>query len=140
MKPETGNRKLITGFTLIELMIVITIITILVTIGVTSFTTSQKKARDSRRKSDVRDIQTALEQYFAVCGYVYITPGATGQWTSINCGSPAISIMPTVPTDPLSTPYLCPTVVATSCVGSQYTVCTNLESETPSSYCLHNQQ
>lgn len=52
------------GFTLIELLIVITIIGILVATGTYSWQSAQIKARDSRRKSDLKAIQQALESYF----------------------------------------------------------------------------
>lgn len=51
------------GFTLLELIIVIAILGILATFLIGNFTTSQKKARDAQRKSDLRQIQEALEMY-----------------------------------------------------------------------------
>jgi len=51
------------GFTLIELLIVLSIMGVLATLGFQSFTASQKKARDARRKSDLGQIQKALELY-----------------------------------------------------------------------------
>lgn len=51
------------GFTLIELLVVISIIGILVSLASVSYTRSQKQARDTRRKSDLRQYQTALENY-----------------------------------------------------------------------------
>jgi prepilin-type N-terminal cleavage/methylation domain-containing protein len=53
------------GFTLLELLIVIAIIGILVSAGVASYSQAQKKSRDSRRKSDLKAIQSAFEQYYA---------------------------------------------------------------------------
>lgn len=52
------------GFTLVELMVVITVIAILMTIAVVSFTRIQKQARDTKRKSDLRTLATALQAYF----------------------------------------------------------------------------
>lgn len=52
------------GFTLVELMIVITVIAILSTIAVVSFTRVQKQSRDTKRKGDVRSLATALQAYF----------------------------------------------------------------------------
>lgn len=52
------------GFTLIELMIVIAILGVLIAVGLTSFRTSQMRARDSRRKNDLRQIASALEYYY----------------------------------------------------------------------------
>ncbi|MBD3279562.1 MAG: prepilin-type N-terminal cleavage/methylation domain-containing protein [Candidatus Pacebacteria bacterium] len=52
------------GFTMIEILVVITIIGILVTLGLGSFMSSQAKARDGQRKSDLKQITTALEAYY----------------------------------------------------------------------------
>lgn len=52
------------GFTLIELLIVIVIIGILAVIVVGLVATNSKnRANDARAKADLREIQTALEQY-----------------------------------------------------------------------------
>lgn len=129
------------GFTLLELLVVISIIAILITVGLTSFSTSQRKGRDTKRKSDIKEVQNALEQYYSVCGYQYPLP--TGSfYTSINCSSPAISIMPTVPSDPrVVTPYYCgPTPAASNCTSTSYTICAMLEAETPNTFCVSNQQ
>lgn len=126
------------GFSLLELLVVIAIMAILISIGFSSFATAQKKTRDSKRKSDVKEIQQALEQYYSVCGLNY--PAAPGSYyTSINCAAPAISIMPAVPMDPRATPYYCPTPAA-DCTTSNYKVCANLEAETPNTFCVTNQQ
>ncbi len=49
------------GFTLIELLVVISIIGILAALATVSFTSSQKQARDTKRKSDLRWYQNAVE-------------------------------------------------------------------------------
>jgi prepilin-type N-terminal cleavage/methylation domain-containing protein len=53
------------GFTLIELLIVIAIIAILITIGLAAYSRAQKSARDGQRRSDIRNIAGALEQYYS---------------------------------------------------------------------------
>jgi general secretion pathway protein G len=53
------------GFTLVELLIVISILGILVTIGLVSFRTAQARGRDTARKSDLKQIAAALELYNA---------------------------------------------------------------------------
>lgn len=55
--------KIKRGYTLIELLVVISIIGVLVTLTMVSFTQSQKQARDTKRKSDLKQYQTALEAY-----------------------------------------------------------------------------
>jgi general secretion pathway protein G len=56
------NRK---GFTLIELLVVIAIIGLLSTLAVVALNSARQKSRDSKRVADVKQIQTALELYFA---------------------------------------------------------------------------
>lgn len=57
--PKTANNQ--QGFTLIELMVAITIVAILSMMGLVAFTSVQKNARDSRRRGDIDAIATALE-------------------------------------------------------------------------------
>jgi prepilin-type N-terminal cleavage/methylation domain-containing protein len=52
------------GFTLIELLVVIAIIGLLATLATVSFSGSTKKARDAKRKSDLIQVQKALELYY----------------------------------------------------------------------------
>jgi len=52
------NKK---GFTLIELLVVIAIIGLLSSIVLVSLNTARAKARDTRRMSDLKQFQTALE-------------------------------------------------------------------------------
>ena len=53
------------GFTLIELLVVIAIIGILASVTVVGLNVATRNARDSRRKSDLATIQSALSQDFA---------------------------------------------------------------------------
>lgn len=56
------NKK---GFTLVELMVVISIISILSVIGLTVFGGVQQSARNAKRKADLNSIAVALEINFA---------------------------------------------------------------------------
>lgn len=51
------------GFTLIELLVVIAIIGILAAMVTVSFTSSQRQARDTQRKSDLTQYRSTLESY-----------------------------------------------------------------------------
>ncbi len=52
-----------TGFTFIELIIVIAIIGILSGLFVTQYPATQRRARDTERRSDIKQYQTAMESY-----------------------------------------------------------------------------
>ena len=62
------NNKINEGFTLIELLVVIAIISLLATIVMVSLNTARAKARDSRRVSDIRQLQLALQMYYDAAG------------------------------------------------------------------------
>jgi prepilin-type N-terminal cleavage/methylation domain-containing protein len=49
------------GFTLIELMVAISIVALLATLGLVSFNSLQKNGRDTRRRSEVDAISSAIE-------------------------------------------------------------------------------
>ena len=49
------------GFTLVELLVVISIISILAVIALGGFQSTQRKERDGQRKSDLKQIANALE-------------------------------------------------------------------------------
>jgi len=102
------NHKSIRGFTLIELLIVIAIIGVLSTLLMANFIGVRQRARDAQRKSDIRQIQSALELYRSDNG-IYPAPAAAGGDYPGGCGSgvklqkaPTI-YMGTVPCDPSGT-------------------------------------
>ncbi|MBW3538228.1 prepilin-type N-terminal cleavage/methylation domain-containing protein [Candidatus Parcubacteria bacterium] len=80
------------GFTLLELLIVIVIIGILAVLIVPNLASGPQRARDGQRKSDLRNIKTALETYF---NDKNAYPATTGELASST--PPYIK---TVPTDP----------------------------------------
>lgn len=60
--PKTSKRS---GFTLIELLVVIAIIGLLSSGILVALNSARSKSRDARRVSDVRQIMTSMELYFA---------------------------------------------------------------------------
>ena len=71
------------GFTLIELLVVIVIISILATLLMVNFIGVRQRGRDAQRKSDLRQIQSALELYRADKGD-YPTTAAYNAVTCLN--------------------------------------------------------
>ena len=59
------------GFTLIELLIVVVIIGILAAIAIPKFGKTREKAYFSAMKSDLKNLMTAEEQYYAANNYNY---------------------------------------------------------------------
>ncbi len=60
--------KKLKAFTLIELLVVISIIALLSSIGAASLNSTRAKARDAKRKADLKTIALALELYFDANG------------------------------------------------------------------------
>ncbi len=57
---EVMKNKKMLGFTLIELMVVLTIIAVLSTVGINAFAMAQKKGRDTKRIATLREIVIAV--------------------------------------------------------------------------------
>jgi general secretion pathway protein G len=101
-------KKIIRGFTMVELLIVIVIIGILSTISLFALAGTRESSRDARRKSDLESIRSALELYKADCGEYIPTlefPAPGNQLTGATCPTPNSNIyMQSVPGDPLGSP------------------------------------
>ncbi|PJC66337.1 hypothetical protein CO018_02450 [Candidatus Beckwithbacteria bacterium CG_4_9_14_0_2_um_filter_47_11] len=92
------------GFTLIELLVVISVIGILISVIAASFTTSQKRGRDVKRRADLAAIQQSLEQCF-VLNAVYPTAAMISFGSALTCGMQ--TTMNLVPLDPKNAaPYV----------------------------------
>lgn len=61
------------GFTLVELLVVISIIGVLATLVLLQLGTARARARDTKRIADVNQVRTAIEQYFEDNGGRYPT-------------------------------------------------------------------
>ena len=79
-----SKKSRLTGFTLIELLVVIALIGILSTLLLANFNAARQRSRDAQRKSDLRNIQTALRLYYNDFS-IYPTHNTNGQ--IMGCGS-----------------------------------------------------
>jgi prepilin-type N-terminal cleavage/methylation domain-containing protein len=110
------------GFSLIEFLVVVALIGILTSIATVSYSTIQKRSRDSHRMSDMKFIQQAFEQY-------YTDANATYPATCVAIGT---SYLPNgIPTDPsrkingtVAAPY------SQICTTTSYCFCSQLEVST----------
>jgi general secretion pathway protein G len=64
LKMQNCNLKFKRGFTLIELLVVVSLIGILATLVLANLNAARQRGRDAQRKSDLRNIQTALRLYY----------------------------------------------------------------------------
>lgn len=72
------------GFTLVELLVVITILAILSIIGLTIYSGVTARARDAQRQDDARKLITAIEQYRSGAGKYPINNTAWATSTETN--------------------------------------------------------
>lgn len=124
------------GFTLIEVLVAATIIAVLAAVGFASYSKVNQKSRDSKRKSDIEQLRSAVEMYRADNGF-YPNAG-TGSWTNASDLSTTLvsTYMPAIPSDPKAAQtyrYMATNVSG----GNYYGYCLSalLESENPSDTC-----
>ncbi len=95
-------KKAINGFTIIELMVVISVIGVLTTIGFVSFATIQSNARDSIRSSQITIIAEELENFYDKNGE-YPSCNAMAADPDTVVTNTLIGLDPNVLTDPNAT-------------------------------------
>lgn len=85
------------GFTLVEILVVISIIGLLASLTLVSFTGTQKSARDTQRKSDLKQYATTLETFANENNSLYPEHSTTVSAKDILCDDLGIT---TCPEDP----------------------------------------
>jgi len=112
-------RRSTSGFTIVELLVVIVVIAILVALTLPNLFGLQRRARDDDRKNDLKNVQSALETYYSD-NQAY--PPATSALTP--------DYMDAVPEDPQGGAYTYTPAAAgcdTDCAS--YTLTANLEND-----------
>lgn len=95
------------GFTLIEVLVSISIIGVLMSVLLVALQGGKKAGRDGKRKADIEQIRTALEIYRADCkGYPATLPAVGNQLVGdgTNCSASNVYIS-AMPGDPLNPTY-----------------------------------
>lgn len=86
------NKKTSYGFTLIELLVVISIIGLISSVLLVAVNSTRIKARDAKRRADLKQVSSALELYYAdFATYLVTGTGYNGTgtgWLSSESGSP----------------------------------------------------
>jgi prepilin-type N-terminal cleavage/methylation domain-containing protein len=100
LKSKILNHKSKLGFTLIEILVVISIIGILATLILARLGGVEKSGRDARRKSDLNQYRTALENYAIKTNGLYPSYTTAGNVTGNICGKLVSSYLATCLTDP----------------------------------------
>lgn len=105
-KPTQKFQKrflLVSGFTIVELMVVVTIIAILLVLVLTSISQNKMKSRDNVRISHLNTVRLALEEYRNACGEfpASLQPTANNGKNGSNCSyqfSDFLRVLPELPT------------------------------------------
>jgi len=110
------------GFTLIEILVTMTIVAILMGISLVSLQGARKVARDGKRKADLEQIRSALEIYRSDC---HAYPANTGLLEGADCDISGTTevYLEVVPEDPIPDSYN----YYYSGVDNSYTLCAYLE-------------
>lgn len=104
-------KKKLLGFTLIELMVTVVIMMVIAAAGMATYAQAQIRARNTERLGDMKAVQSAFEQYFAVNSNY-----------AANCLTMAAAVGYDLPT-PASSTYL----YNSNCTTTSYCYCAQME-------------
>lgn len=111
------------GFTFIEILVVVTIISLLAATGAISYTQFLKQSRDAKRKTDIEQIRAAVEMYKSNNGIyplsINLSTCSPGAITDANT-----TYLSKIPNDPKCSTYV---YYYSSTDGSTYTIAAFLE-------------
>jgi general secretion pathway protein G len=122
-----NSKKQRLGFTLIELLITIAIIGILSSFLLANFVGVRQRARDGVRKSDLRQVQAALELYRSDQGRYPDAISLSNCDVPLRDSSNTVTYMQKIPCDPSSTALVKTPYSYSTTAGATYTVTACLE-------------
>lgn len=126
------------GFSLIELLVVATIIIVLMTIGLVSYRSASRNSRNAKRQSDLESVRQALVLY-KNDNSEYPDPAAA-DGTNAAFEEMLTTIVDYISFSSLTDPKNVDSYVYTySSDGSTFQLCSNLETDSGAdSYCIDN--
>lgn len=131
---ELCEKRILRGFTLVELLVVILLITLLSTVVYASYTRALAMGRDGRRKTDLASLRDALELYYSENNRY---PIPCTNWCDVNSANLGV-LVPTyinpLPSDP-KTGWNTYRYTALSATGQGYCLEANLEGTAPPPTC-----
>ncbi len=90
------------GFTLIEILVVATIIVLLTATAIVTYTTFLKQSRDAKRKTDLEQVRAALEMYRS---NINTYPVGSVYATTLSVLTTPVIYIQSLPTDPKNPTY-----------------------------------
>jgi general secretion pathway protein G len=100
------NSSKISGFTLIELMVSIAIVGVIFGVVISSAAAIQRSGRNAQRETDLRNLQSAIQQYYADHNYYPQTTAVTFTSTSTLSDGPKVYLQK-MPLDPQGSLQYC---------------------------------
>ena len=123
------------AFTLVEILVVVTIISLLASIAAVSYSQFMKQSRDARRKADVEQIRAAIELYRSFnINNAYPSPIPAPATSGMSFGVVGSQIkdgstiyMNTIPNDPMASGLGYSYYYSSVAPYQDYTLCTYVE-------------
>lgn len=133
------------GFTLIELMVIISIIGLMSSVVLSAISSARVKARDTQRIRDLQEISKAVELYYDKYGYYPLRTGTgifgavstagSANWASLETTLKTEGFLSALSRDPTNTGSVMTTGYAyryqVNAAGTAYDILTRLESDHP---------
>lgn len=135
------------GFTLIELMVVISIIGLMASVVLAAMSSARTKARDTQRIRDLQEISKAIELYYDKYGYypirsalaAVVATSASGNanWSSLENALRSEGFLPTLSRDPVNSGSIMSSATGylyryqVNAGGTAYDLITRLETDHP---------